>query len=473
MDADVVVAGYGPAGACAAIAAHDAGRSVVVVESAGRGGGNARYSGGFLFDVPGPEAVDHLDALCFGRTDRAVLQAYADGLHGIDQWLRSLGGDTIPFDPPPGRLPAPFPSWPHFPAGKTIRYRTVAGGTGRRGEALWDLLDAAVRARDIPVRFGAAAERLLTADDGSVTGLAVSDNGQSADLKASHGVVLACGGFEADPGLADAYLPLGPSWPVGHPGNTGAGLRMAQQAGAALWHMYGCFGWFVFRTPQFPAPFALDFFGASHLLVDGDGHRFADETGYEVHDRLRALLSYLPRNPNRPRLPGWAVFDEAARLAGPLNGLLGTPNDYAWSPDNSAEVDLGWIVSAGSPAELAAKTGLDPGTLARTLHRYNTAARAGRDEEFGRSADTLVPLDASRLFAIRTWPGVAGTTGGPRHDELARVLRPGGRPVPGLYAAGAVSLVWGHLIEHGGGLTDAIVFGRIAGEHAAARSGDG
>jgi len=51
------------------------------------------------------------------------------------------------------------------------------------------------------------------------------------------------------------------------------------------------------------------------------------------------------------------------------------------------------------------------------------------------------------------------------------VLRPDGQPVPGLYAAGAVSLVWGHLIEHGGGLTDAIVFGRIAGAQAAARAG--
>jgi glycine/D-amino acid oxidase-like deaminating enzyme len=57
MRADVVVAGYGPAGACAAIAAHDAGHSVLVVESAERGGGNARYSGGFLFDVPGPAAA--------------------------------------------------------------------------------------------------------------------------------------------------------------------------------------------------------------------------------------------------------------------------------------------------------------------------------------------------------------------------------------------------------------------------------
>jgi len=76
---DVVIAGYGPAGAAAAIAAHDAGRSVLILESAERGGGNARYSGGFLFDVPGDAAIAHLDALCFGRTDRRVLEAYVAG----------------------------------------------------------------------------------------------------------------------------------------------------------------------------------------------------------------------------------------------------------------------------------------------------------------------------------------------------------------------------------------------------------
>jgi succinate dehydrogenase/fumarate reductase flavoprotein subunit len=88
----------------------------------------------------------------------------------------------------------------------------------------------------------------------------------------------------------------------------------------------------------------------------------------------------------------------------------------------------------------------------------------------GRSADTLVPLDLSRLYAIETWPGIAGTTGGPQHHEQAQVLRPDRQPVPGLYAAGAVSLVWGHLIEHGGGLTDALVFGQLAGANAAARA---
>src|SRR5712691_12099283 len=118
----------------------------------------------------------------------------------------------------------------------------------------------------------------------------------------------------------------------------------------------------------------------------------------------------------------------------------------------------------------AGRMGVDPEVLTGTLEQYNASARAGRDEAFGRSADTLVPLDLGRLYAIETWPGIAGTTGGPRHDERARVLRPDGQPVPGLYAAGAVSLTWGHLIEHGGGLTDAMVFGRIAGTEAAARA---
>jgi succinate dehydrogenase/fumarate reductase flavoprotein subunit len=64
-------------------------------------------------------------------------------------------------------------------------------------------------------------------------------------------------------------------------------------------------------------------------------------------------------------------------------------------------------------------------------------------------------------------PGVATASGGPRRDGEARVVRPGGAPVPGLFAAGAAGSIWGHLTEHGGGLTDAIVFGRIAGARAA------
>ncbi len=283
--------------------------------------------------------------------------------------------------------------------------------------------------------------------------------------------MLACGGFEADPSLAAAYLPLGPSWPVGHPGNDGTGLRLAQQAGAALWHTYGCFGWFAFRTPEFPAPFAVDFFGGQppvHWTPTGGGSATKPATRCTTGS-VRCSATCRATRTGRG-CPAWAIFDEAARLAGPLNGLLGTPNDYTWSADNAAEVARGWIKAAAGPAELARQIGADPTVLTETLAEYNAAAQAGRDDRFGRSADTLVPLDTGRLYAIETWPGIAGTTGGPQHDEHAQVLRPDGQPVPGLYAAGAVSLVWGHLIEHGGGLTDALVFGHTAGTHAAARA---
>jgi succinate dehydrogenase/fumarate reductase flavoprotein subunit len=460
----VVVVGYGAAGAAAAISAHDAGAVVLVLEASPAGGGNALYSGGFLFDLPPDRAVDHLDALCFGRTPRDVLAAYASGVHELRGWLDGLGARTQTFDPPRVRFPASLPSWPHFPARGDMRYYQAVEPQVRHGVALWHILDAAVRERGIEVRTSNPVRELLI-EDGAVVGVTL----QGGEQVLATSVVLTCGGFEGDAALADAYLPLGPTFPVGTPYNDGAGVRMAQQAGAALWHMYGFFGWFAVRVPEFASPFTLDFFAPSHLLLDADGHRFADETGFEVHDRLRALLGYFPRNVNRPALPTWAVFDDATRVAGPLNGLLGTPNDYVWSADNSVEVERGWIRSGDGPADLAQATGLDPAVLTESLERYNRFATQGRDEDFGREAETLVPLDLSRLYAVPTWPAVAGTTGGPRHDAHGRVLRPDGSVIDGLYAAGAVSLVYGHLIDFGGGLTDAMVFGRLAGAGAAGR----
>ncbi|MGN6870325.1 MAG: FAD-binding protein [Solirubrobacteraceae bacterium] len=193
------------------------------------------------------------------------------------------------------------------------------------------------------------------------------------------------GSFEADPELRDSYLPL-PLVSVGHQGNTGDTLRLAQAAGASLWHMSAFFGWLSFVHPEYPAGFTLDVHAPSFIYVDGDGLRFADETGWEVHDRLRALTTYLPRRRNRPRMPGWIVFDEAARLAGPLHGIVGSPNGYAWSPDNSAEVDAGWIKRGHDFAELADATGLDPAVLQSTLGGYAAAVSRRADHEFGRIA---------------------------------------------------------------------------------------
>jgi predicted oxidoreductase len=143
---------------------------------------------------------------------------------------------------------------------------------------------------------------------------------------------------------------------------------------------------------------------------------------------------------------------------------VGTPNDYRWSAYNLAEVRRGWISRAGSPRALAERLGLDRAILTPTLTEFNAAATAARDDRFGRRPGYMAPLDLADLYAIELWPAVATTSGGPRRDACSRVVRPDGTPVPGrLYAAGGAGTVWGPFTHSGGGLTDALVFGRLAG----------
>jgi succinate dehydrogenase/fumarate reductase flavoprotein subunit len=381
----------------------------------------------------------------------------------VADFVESLGG-TVP-EVDADAFGGMLPSWPHFPGAGHVRYRQFLSAAGERpGPGLWRTLEAAVHERDIPVAYESRAVELVL-DGEQVAGAVAEHAGGPRQIRARAGVILASGSFEADPELRDTYLPV-PLTSVGHQANTGDTLGLARAAGASLWHMSAFFGWFSFVHPDFPAAFTLDVHAPSFIYLDGDGRRFADETGWEVHDAVRALTAYLPRRPNRPRIPGWIVFDETARLAGPLHGIVGSPNGYQWSPDNSAEVEAGWITRGEDTAELAAATGVDPTVLKSTLGGYADVVSRQRDDDFGRAPATLVPL-LPPLYAIRTTPGIATASGGPRRDTEARVVRPGGAPIPGLFAAGAAGSIWGHLTEHGGGLTDAIVFGRIAGTRCA------
>jgi len=469
----VLVIGCGPAGASAAIAAHDAGARVLVAEKQARGGGNALVAGGFLWDVRGDEAVRHVETLFFGKTDRAVAEAYVRGLNDLRPWIAGLGGEAVSVDPPPGSFPAVLPSWPHVPGAGGVQYWVVGGQPAlRRGEALWDLLAQGLDARGIAVRYGHAATRLEVSAEGRVVGAGLISERGSELVNATHGVVLACGGFEADDYFKDAFLSLPRLYRVGHAGNTGDAIRMTMAVGAALWHMPEFFGWFAFKAPGHAAAFAIDFHGPGFVLVNAAGQRFGDETGYEVHERLRALVNVKPALRYYPALPAYGVCDGRTLRAGPLNGVVGTPNDYRWSADNSAELREGWITRAASPAELAARLSLDPSILTQTLTGFNAAAEAGRDAEFGRRPEYLAPLDLADLYAIELWPAVATTSGGPRRDARSRVVRPDGTAVAGLYAAGGAGTVWGPFTHSGGGLTDALVFGRLAGQQAA-RSRDG
>lgn len=197
----------------------------------------------------------------------------------------------VVFVPPDIDHPRELPAWPHVPGAEGVEYTVPAGVPLPAGEALWQVIDAGVRGREIDVRVGAAAERLLLDETGAVTGAVVRTDGSPLEIRARGGVVLACGSFEWDAAMREAYLPVGSLVPLGHSGNRGDGLRMAQRAGAAMWHMSAFFGWFVFRTPEFDAGFPLDFHAKPFLWVDADGRARALRGGC-VREHLGFLTQF-------------------------------------------------------------------------------------------------------------------------------------------------------------------------------------
>ncbi|MEQ3552704.1 FAD-dependent oxidoreductase [Pseudonocardia nematodicida] len=455
-EVDLVVVGAGSAGAAAAIAAHDAGLDVCLLEKAGSAGGNSRYSAGNLLELTGPDALAHLVALCFGRTPERVLTAYLEHLAPLRGRLEALGARTRTTGPGPGGVAN---CWPNLPGSDGVRFYTVEGPEGP-GPALWRVLASALDARGVhPVPD--ARVTALVRDGGRVVGVRARVGGIERVVAARAGVVLATGGFQGDPALCETYLPVGAAVGVSHPEDTGDGLRLAQEAGAALWHMSNSFGFWSHRAPGQPVAYPIMPTHPAHLIVDGGGHRLLAETGRETHDRLRLHGDFRPDRPNVPRLPLYLVFGGDLLRSGPLSPTR-SPNPHPWSTDNGAELAAGWIRRADDLADLAAQLDLPAGTLAATVRAYDGYAARGADPEFARPAASMRPLGAGPYHAVPVEPGLATTAGGPRRDERARVLDHDGAAVPGLYAIGDNGSIWGHLIQHGCALTDGLVFGPVA-----------
>ncbi|WP_242459914.1 FAD-binding protein [Rhodococcus sp. MS13] len=119
---------------------------------------------------------------------------------------------------------------------------------------------------------------------------------------------------------------------------------------------------------------------------------------------------------------------------------------------------------------LAGKLGLDPTVVETSVHRYNEACADGVDHSFGRNPETLAPVATAPFYAVSGPPLLGWSSGGPRRDGHSRVLDTAGSPIPGLYAAGAVSSTYSAAKDGGFHIADAFAFGRVAGAHAAARA---
>ena len=492
---DVVVVGFGLAGGMAAVQAHDRGAKVILIEKMPDPGGISICAGGGVRAArDGVKARQYLKETTGRRVPDDVIDMIADGMLEVEGWLRDLAkvdGANIEVNEGDGGYPFPgydafyvaqvgdIPGFDPFKVYPHVRFR-------QRGPVLFRLIHDNVNHRGIDVRLSAAAERLIVGPDGAVRGLAVNSPTGRKTIAARKGVILACGGFEADPEMQAKYWRIQPVLPAAFLGNTGDGIRMAQALGADLWHVgqfHGCYGYkhydpnypFALRikrlpnwTPGITEPKAR----MSWIILNKYGRRFmneyepyAQDTGHWGMDRFDFARQEFHD------IPAYLVVDEEGRKLYPMGQAV--LNDrrykpYTWSDDNLAEVTNGILKKANNVAELANIIGCSEADVVASLDRWNAACERGYDSDFERPEPGMFPVKTPPFYVGEIWPLVSNTQGGPVHDARQRILNPFGEIIPRLYEAGELGSIWGHIYLGAGNLAECIITGKVAADDATA-----
>ena len=485
---DIVVIGAGNAALCAALAAQENGARVLVLERAPEeeNGGNSRFTAGairFAYD-----GVEDLRAVMPDLSDEEVAQTdfgtysedqFFDDMFRVTQyrcdpdlvellvrrskatmvWMREKG---VRFVPIYGRQAFKVDGRFKFWGGLTVE--AWGGGPG-----LVDSLTAAARERQVQIAYDARATEMIF-DGQAVTGVRVRHRGGKPEDIPAKAVILAAGGFEANPEWRTRYL--GPGWEMakvrGSRFNTGDGIRMALDIGAAPYGNWsGCHavGW-ERNAPEFGDLAVGDQFQKHSypfgILVNALGRRFVDEgadfRNYTYARYGREIL-------NQPGQFAWQVFDQ--KVAHLLR------DEYRIKQVTKVQADS--LEALAEELE-----GVDPQGFLAEVEAYNAAVR--EDVPFdpnikdGRRTEGLAVPKSNWANTLSTPPfeayavtcGITFTFGGLRVDTGAQVLDTDLRPIPGLFAAGElVGGIFYHNYPGGTGLMSGSVFGRIAGTAAA------
>jgi tricarballylate dehydrogenase len=485
---DVVVVGGGNAALCAALAAQEHGAEVVVLECAPRdeSGGNSRFTAGsirFAYD-----GIEDLKALMPDLAESEIAMTdfgrygeddFFDDMFRVTQyrcdpdlveclvrrsketmlWMRDKGVRFIPiYGRQAFKIDGRFKFW----GGLTVE--STGGGPG-----LVDSLTRACEKRGVRIQYDSRATALAT-DGRSVTGVVVRRAAGLPERIAAKSVVLATGGFEANPEWRARYL--GPGWEIakvrGSRFNTGDGIRMALEIGAAAYGNWsGCHavGWDR-NAPEFGDLAVGDQFQKHSypfgIMVNARGRRFVDE-GADFRNYTYA--KYGAEIMKQPGYFAWQIFD--AKVVSLLR------DEYRIRQITKETAD-------SLEALVAKLEGVDADACLKEIRAYNAAVQQtvpfnpnvkdhrrtrGLDIDKSNWANTI---DAPPFEAYAVTCGITFTFGGLRVDTRARVLDTDLRPIPGLYAAGElVGGLFYHNYPGGTGLMSGAVFGKIAGSSAA------
>ncbi|AKL95934.1 fumarate reductase flavoprotein subunit [Clostridium aceticum] len=450
---DVVVIGGGGAGLAAAVSAHQNGAEVIVIEKMPRLGGNTILSGGALNAAGSPrqtaQGIEDAPEKHYTQTyeggdkvgNPSLIKVLTDNAYPAVEWLESMGmkfNDEV---------------------------FTVLGGLWPRahkpssplGTGFIDTYENYINQNDgIEVLLDTEAVELIVENE-KVVGVKAKGLKGEVILNANNGVVLASGGFGANIELRDKY---NENWPTlteikttNHPGATGDGLLLAEAVDAnfvGLEHI---------QLLPMGDPVTGSLSGnieqgvENRIFVNKDGNRFVDE-GARRDVMTKALMeqqdAYM-----------WVIVDKHSYPTGDKK------NNFNESIDEL--IAQGRAFKGDTLEELAEKIGVDPANLVNAVNEFNKIVEKGGPDAFGRTlfADKL---DTAPFYAGARVPTVHHTMGGVEINESAQVLGTNGNVIPGLYAAGEVTGgIHGTNRLGGNALADIAVFGRIAGESAAAK----
>ncbi|MCB1388675.1 MAG: FAD-dependent oxidoreductase, partial [Rhodobacteraceae bacterium] len=248
--ADLVVVGFGCAGLAAAITGWRAGAEVLVIEKQAQDAHtpSTRMSGGMMMAVTdAARATDYLDRCAGGMVPREISAVWAERAVGLIDWLteiapeldlRRVGGAEHP----------EFDGAEAFGVYQPGGARTRLDLNGKAGPFLWEKLAQNFHAKTgVPVLWNAPADRLIRNEGGRVIGVETADGRR---IEARKGVILTCGGYLHNATMKRDFLRAWPVYSYGNPGNTGDGVRMAQEVGADLWHMNQMIGRAIGNFPM-------------------------------------------------------------------------------------------------------------------------------------------------------------------------------------------------------------------------------
>lgn len=521
-EADVIILGFGGAGASAAIEAADAGAKVLLIEKQPEAThySNTRMSGG-IFHSPEPDAdrgalKAYARAMFSGENipeklegeqphvSEGLAEVFAEYAPGNKDFLKKVDPD-IQFGVLPGFEKAAFPQ---FPGAEKAGYKVfMATYSGRAdlsvptkdrpksekvaGEAFFMALKKGVVDRGVKVSYGTAAKNLVKTDAGEIIGVIAQAGGRTIACKARRGVVVTTGGYEYSIPMRRAFLegPGVEGWAFyGTPENTGDGISMAMAVGAGLAKVGKAasrmIGALPIRHHGLKMGMITPAVGRPHsIVVDNLGKRFAaehlitkDPSRYFFY---KEAVKFDILELRYPRIPSWLIFDEELRAKVPLTYLGISTAAYGffpWDKENAIAVKKGWILKADTIEALASKIGehkenrglMKPVQLAATVAAYNGACAKGVDESFGRLKQSLGPVDTAPYYALPLYPGGPNTKGGIDANARREVIDWEGKPIPRLFTAGEISSAFKFVYQGGGNLTECIVMGRIAGKNAAA-----